>query len=105
MKKLITIPLVAALAAVLVTGCATSPTNTQNAQTAITAAAAIGTAYDLQQRPGDLPYFLAAEAELYTIGGSTNAVTAATIDAALKAGGQTNSLEEIGLVTAVGIAN
>ena len=91
-------------AALFSSGCATfqySP----NAQAAITAAAALGTSYDLMQRPSDLPYFVAAEQELYIIANSTNTVSAKNIEAALEQAGQTNKFVNSALITGINLAN
>jgi len=85
-------------------GCASIKTN-PNAQTAITGAAALGTAYDLQQRPKDLPYFIAAEQELYSVANGTNIVTAKNIDAVMANAGQTNPLVNSALITGIQLAN
>ena len=103
MKKQI-ITIIAACAAIFAVSCASIQTN-QNAQAAITAAAALGTAYDLQQRPSDLPYFVAAEQELYSLANSTNVLTAKTVNEALKASGQTNAFVNTALITGINLAN
>ena len=103
-KQLLALTIVAALALGL-TGCATPGNLNPNAQAAITAAAALGTAYDLQQRPTDLPYFVAAEQELYTIARSTNVITAASVEKALETSGQNDKFVNLAIVTGLNLAN
>ena len=105
MKKLITVLASVVLSVVLFTGCATTPSNTAVTQAAITTAAALGTAYDLSSRPGDLAYFVAAEQELYTISNGTNALSASTVNALMVADGQTNAFVNVAIVSAVTLAN
>jgi len=102
-KQLITIGASIALAA-LVIGCATTPV-APSPQVGITAAAQIGTAYDLSQRPKDLPYFIAAEQELYSVANSTNDVTATSVDTVLTSAGQTNVFVNTAIVIAIQTAN
>jgi hypothetical protein len=104
MKKQLTIIATICALVMTLTSCA-SLKNNENVQTAITAAAALGTAYDLQQRPSDLPYFVAAEQELYAIANSTNKVDAKTIDAALQSAGQTNQVVSVAIAAAINIGN
>jgi ABC-type protease/lipase transport system fused ATPase/permease subunit len=107
MNKYITATLAVIASAAILVGCGTlsqQQTN-QNIQTAVTASASIGTAYDLSQRPSDLSYFIAAEQELYSIANSTNAVTTTTVEAALAQAGQTNQCINLAIATALQIGN
>jgi hypothetical protein len=105
MNKYITYA-VAVVTAAFLAGCGTlPPQNTKTAEQAITDAAEIGTALDLSQRPNDLPYFIAAEQELYSIANSTNAVTASSIDALLVNAGQTNPVVNMSITLAIQLGN
>jgi hypothetical protein len=105
MKNTIITSIAALVLSAFIIGCSSTANQTQNEQAVITDAAALGTAYDLQQRPLDLPYFVATEQELYTIANGTNVITAKNINDALLAAGQDNKLANLGLVTAVNLAN
>ena len=94
-----------AAASIFLAGCKTPIVLNPDEQAAITAAASLGTAYDLSQRPSDLPYFVAAEQELYSIANSTNAVKASSIEAALVSGGQTNAFVNSAIVTGLNLAD
>ena len=94
-----------ATASIFLVGCKTPIVLNPNEQAAITAAAALGTAYDLSQRPDDLAYFVAAEQELYSIANSTNAVKVSSIEAALTAGGQTNKFVNSAIITGLSLAD
>lgn len=89
----------------LISGCASLKPLTPNEQATITAAADLGTTYDLSTRPQDLSYFVAAAQELYSVADSTNAVTASSIEEALKTSGQTNVVVDTAIITVVQLAN
>ena len=104
MKKQLIVAIATISLIIGLSGCATTPV-APSTQTAVTAAAAIGTAYDLSQRPKDLPYFIAAEQELYSIANSTNDITSASLNTVLSDAGQTNAFVDTAITIAIQTAN
>lgn len=95
MRKLF-IMLIAATALVLGSGCATtSAPSAQTYQLLVTTAAAAATIADLQSNPQDAPYFIAGAQVFATIGGSTNQLTVAEVEAALKAAGNNDKTMQL----------
>lgn len=94
------------LLAILFVGCAsTSNQQAQTEQLLVTTGAAAGTITDLQSHPQDAPYFIAGEQILNTLGGSTNQLSAAAVDAALAAAGDTNTTERLIAPLVVNVIN
>jgi hypothetical protein len=90
------VTLIAATALVLGSGCATtSAPSAQTYQLLVTTAAASATIADLQSNPQDAPYFIAGAQVFATIGGSTNQLTVAEVEAALKAAGNNDKTMQL----------
>jgi hypothetical protein len=106
MNKITKISLSLVALVAIAVGCATQNASQQALeQTAIISAASLGTMYDLQKNPKDLPYFTAAQSVLTVVSGETNIINASSIEGALSAAGQTNAVVNLAVLDAINLGD
>ena len=106
MKKILSLFAIIALSVSCFIGCTTTGGNNIPAENAlITAAASTGTELALQSQPKDAIYFIGAAQALQTVSTGSNAVTVATVEAALQTAGVTNVVVASAIENAITIGD
>ena len=94
-----------ASAALIITGCASSPINAQTEQAIVTTAAAYAVQTDINSHPADAPLFADGAILLSDLAGGSSTLTVPQVQAILAATGQTNQAAALITPLAVNLIN